>query len=64
VNETYVDAFERFAGNGGGRGPAGLVARRREAFERFAKTGTGPRAQRAKARLAELVDEIKELGQP
>jgi Fe-S cluster assembly protein SufD len=39
VNETYVDAFERFAGNGGGRGPAGLVARRREAFERFAKAG-------------------------
>ncbi|HEY9382332.1 MAG TPA: Fe-S cluster assembly protein SufD [Gemmatimonadales bacterium] len=39
MNETYVDAFERFAGNGGGRGPAGLVARRREAFERFAKAG-------------------------
>jgi Fe-S cluster assembly protein SufD len=39
VNEAYVDAFERFAGNGGGRGPAGLVARRREAFERFAKAG-------------------------
>ena len=39
MTAAYLEAFERFAGNGGGRGPAGLVARRREAFERFAKAG-------------------------
>ena len=39
MNAAYLEAFERFAGNGGGRGPAGLVARRREAFERFARVG-------------------------
>jgi Fe-S cluster assembly protein SufD len=39
VNDTYARAFELFAGNGGGQGPAGLVVRRREAFERFARVG-------------------------
>jgi Fe-S cluster assembly protein SufD len=39
VNPVYVEAFERFTGNGGGRGPAGLLARRREAFDRFARAG-------------------------
>ena len=36
---AYAEAFERFTGNGGGKGPAELVARRREAFERFSRTG-------------------------
>ena len=35
----YLEAFERFTGNGGGRGPAGLLARRREGIERFARAG-------------------------
>ncbi len=39
MNDAYLQAFERFAGNGGGQGPAALVARRREAFERFARAG-------------------------
>ena len=37
--KAYLEAFEHFAGNGGGRGPAGLLTRRREAFERFAEAG-------------------------
>jgi Fe-S cluster assembly protein SufD len=39
VNAEYQEAFERFAGNGGGRGPSTLLARRRAAFDRFARTG-------------------------
>ena len=39
VNRIYAEAFERFARNGGGQGPAALVARRREAFDRFASAG-------------------------
>ena len=36
---AYAEAFERFTRNGGGKGPAELVARRREAFDRFAALG-------------------------
>ena len=38
---AYAEAFERFTrnGGGGGKGPAELVARRREAFDRFAALG-------------------------
>ncbi len=39
VTTTYARAFERSTRNGGGKGPAALVARRREAFERFAVSG-------------------------
>ena len=39
MNAAYLEAFERFTGNGGGQGPAGLLARRREAFDRFARAG-------------------------
>jgi Fe-S cluster assembly protein SufD len=39
VNDSYVEAFERFTRNGGGQGPAGLLTRRREAFERFSRAG-------------------------
>lgn len=39
MTDVYVEAFERFTRNGGGHGPAALLARRREAFERFARTG-------------------------
>jgi Fe-S cluster assembly protein SufD len=39
VNSAYLEAFERFTGNGGGQGPAGLLATRREAFDRFARAG-------------------------
>jgi Fe-S cluster assembly protein SufD len=39
VITAYAEAFERFTGNGSGKGPAELVARRREAFERFSRTG-------------------------
>jgi Fe-S cluster assembly protein SufD len=39
VIAAYTEAFERFTRNGGGRGPAELVARRREAFERFSRSG-------------------------
>lgn len=39
MNELYQQAFERFSGNGGSRGPAGVVASRREAFARFARIG-------------------------
>ncbi len=35
----YEEAFERSTRNGGGKGPAALVARRREAFDRFAAAG-------------------------
>jgi Fe-S cluster assembly protein SufD len=37
--DAYAEAFRRFSGNGGGEGPPGLVARRRDAFERFARAG-------------------------
>jgi len=39
VNELYQQAFERFTGNGGSRGPAAVLASRREAFARFARVG-------------------------
>jgi Fe-S cluster assembly protein SufD len=39
VTAPYVEAFERSTRNGGGRGPAELVARRREAFDRFVTGG-------------------------
>jgi len=39
VIDRYARAFEHLAGNGGGRGPASLLARRREAFARFALIG-------------------------
>jgi len=39
VTAPYVEAFERSTRNGGGRGPAELVARRREAFDRFVAGG-------------------------
>ena len=39
MTAPYVEAFERSARNGGGRGPAELVARRREAFDRFVAGG-------------------------
>ncbi|HEX7023924.1 MAG TPA: hypothetical protein VF187_03815, partial [Gemmatimonadales bacterium] len=35
----FAEAFERSIRNGGGRGPAALVTRRREAFERFSTAG-------------------------
>jgi Fe-S cluster assembly protein SufD len=35
----YAEAFERSTRNGGGKGPAALIARRREAFDRFAAAG-------------------------
>jgi Fe-S cluster assembly protein SufD len=39
VIAAYAEAFERFTRNGGGKGPAELVARRREAFDRFTALG-------------------------
>ena len=39
VIDAYAEAFARFTGNGGGHGPAELLARRREAFDRFATAG-------------------------
>ena len=39
MTAPYVEAFERSTRNGGGRGPAELVARRREAFDRFVAGG-------------------------
>jgi Fe-S cluster assembly protein SufD len=39
VTAPYVEAFERSTRNGGGKGPAELVARRREAFDRFVARG-------------------------
>jgi Fe-S cluster assembly protein SufD len=39
VTAPYVEAFERSTRNGGGKGPAELVARRREAFDRFVAAG-------------------------
>jgi Fe-S cluster assembly protein SufD len=39
VTAPYVEAFERSTRNGGGRGPAELVARRREAIDRFVAGG-------------------------
>jgi Fe-S cluster assembly protein SufD len=39
VTASYVEAFERSSRNGGGRGPAELVARRREAIDRFVAAG-------------------------
>ncbi len=39
MTTTYAEAFERSTRNGGGKGPAALVARRREAFGRFAAAG-------------------------
>ena len=39
MTAPYVEAFERSTRNGGGKGPAELVARRREAFDRFVAGG-------------------------
>jgi Fe-S cluster assembly protein SufD len=39
VTTAFTEAFERFSRNGGGRGPAELLTRRREAFGRFAADG-------------------------
>jgi Fe-S cluster assembly protein SufD len=39
VTTLYAEAFERSTRNGGGKGPAALVARRRAAFDRFASAG-------------------------
>ncbi|HEV8612228.1 MAG TPA: Fe-S cluster assembly protein SufD [Gemmatimonadales bacterium] len=39
MNDSYVEAFERFTRNGGGQGPAGVLTLRREAFERFRSAG-------------------------
>ena len=39
MTAPYVEAFERSTRNGGGKGPAELVARRREAFDRFVARG-------------------------
>lgn len=41
-----------------------LLQQAEAAYRRFAGTGTGPRVQRAKDRLSEIADEIKELGTP
>ncbi|HEX7839972.1 MAG TPA: hypothetical protein VF469_20995 [Kofleriaceae bacterium] len=34
------------------------------AYQRFARAGAGPRVQRARDRLKEIADELKELGSP
>jgi hypothetical protein len=39
-----------------------LLQQAEEAYRRFAETGAGPRVQRANDRLAEIADELKELG--
>jgi Fe-S cluster assembly protein SufD len=39
VIEAYVEAFERFARNGGSEGPEEVLARRREAFAWFVRDG-------------------------
>ena len=39
MNASYVEAFQRFTGNGGAQGPPALLDRRREAFARFAEAG-------------------------
>ena len=39
MTTPYAEAFERSTRNGGGKGPAALIARRREAFDRFAAAG-------------------------
>ena len=39
MTAPYLEAFERSTRNGGGKGPAELVARRREAFDRFVTGG-------------------------
>ncbi|HSE51433.1 MAG TPA: Fe-S cluster assembly protein SufD [Gemmatimonadales bacterium] len=39
MTAPYVEAFERSTRNGGGKGPAELVARRRDAFDRFVARG-------------------------
>ena len=39
MNELYQQAFERFTANGGSRGPAGVLASRRQAFAHFARVG-------------------------
>lgn len=44
MTQPFLEAFERFARNGGGEGPADLLERRREAFDRFAVAGfPGPK---------------------
>ncbi len=39
MTQALVEAFERFARNGGGTGPAELLTRRREALSRFVAAG-------------------------
>ncbi len=39
MNDRYQQAFERFTGNGGGHGPTGVLASRRQAFARFTQAG-------------------------
>ncbi|HMG55959.1 MAG TPA: HEAT repeat domain-containing protein [Kofleriaceae bacterium] len=41
-----------------------LLLQARESFQRFATGGTGPRVQRARDRLTEIAEELKELGAP
>jgi tetratricopeptide (TPR) repeat protein len=41
-----------------------LLQQAEDAYQRFAAAGTGPRVQRAKGRLTEIADDIKDLGPP
>jgi len=62
---VYAQLYDQMAGRN--QDPAGkrkLLQQAEDAYRRFAKTGTGSRVQRANDRLAEIADEIKDLGSP
>ncbi|HEX2689367.1 MAG TPA: HEAT repeat domain-containing protein [Kofleriaceae bacterium] len=65
LDDAYARLYDQMAART--QDPAAkrkLLQQAEEAYRRFAKTGAGPRVQRANDRLAEIADELKELGQP
>jgi HEAT repeat protein/predicted Ser/Thr protein kinase len=65
LDYSYAQLYDKMAARA--QDPASklkLLRQAQDAYQRFAKSGVGPRVQLAKARAAELTDDIKELGQP
>lgn len=65
LDDPYAQLYDKMAEHT--RDPTGkrkLLLQAQAAYQRFARTGAGPRVQRAKDRLTEIADELKELGPP
>ncbi|HWO26063.1 MAG TPA: HEAT repeat domain-containing protein [Kofleriaceae bacterium] len=65
IDYSYAQLYDKMATRT--KDPAGrrqLLQQAADAYQQFAKTGTGSRVRRARARAAEIADDLKELGPP